>query len=108
MEVEEDEEIDEDLFATVMGYLTVEPAGQENSKSSAEKKHAFGKSPASSLSLDDFVTITFPLIDLEKQAEIAQVYLLKHGPTLMYKADKVSDLLRHALLASPLPACLSI
>ena len=71
---EEDAAIDEDLFATVMGYLTIQPSNAEIEKASPKKKTAAaGKRQGGSLSLDEFVSMTFPLIDLEKAAEIAQV-----------------------------------
>ena len=75
MEVEEEgAEIDEDLFATVMGYLTIEPNARNEGKAAPKKEAgAASKMAGRSISLDDFVTTTFPLIDLEKQAEIAQV-----------------------------------
>ena len=73
---EEPAEVDEELFATVMGYLTIEPKAPDSKRAASKKAgDTVGKSVGDSISLDDFVTITFPLIDLEKQAEIAQVRL---------------------------------
>ena len=78
----EDNAVDEDLLAEVMQYLTITPPDggnchdelptQKNGRQSAAKsgtKAAKGRV----LSLDEFVTLTYPLLDLEKAAEIAQV-----------------------------------
>lgn len=82
-------DFDEEHFAEIMQYLNLDaseehPASSKTRPSSvqngskqvpSQRMVANHQMSGQSLSLEDFVTLTFPLIDLEREAEIAQVIL---------------------------------
>ena len=65
-----EKEIDVDLYAELMQHLTIAPAAN-NTSSKMQPGSSTSKSAGPQISLDEFVVLTYPLIDLEKQAEIA-------------------------------------
>lgn len=79
-------EYDEALYSTLMQCLTLnetEPQQSTGKKAKSTPKKSVAPAPqqgkcplilaGKSLKLEDFVELTYPLLDLEKEAEIAQV-----------------------------------